>query len=115
MEWKLSEEVKNKNGPILEKFLNKLENMTTDEVANAGAEEFTLDLTNSGLSPQTLILLLILEFGYDKKEMTKSGWAFNFAIDMAKEKGTYESTCEKLKIHGCGMTFELKLSVSKFM
>ncbi len=112
--WQLTDEVKNKYKPIIKEFLDKMKSLTVDEIEQMDNEEFTLCLSDTELRPYTLLELL-KEFGYGDEEFDDNGWELDFWIRIQNDKETYDSTCEKLCIHGCGMTFELNLSVSEFM
>lgn len=111
--WRLSEDIKEKYKPIIQEFLTKMENLTYDEIENMDNEEFCLKLSDTELSPYTL-LELMREFEYENEEFKDNGWELNFWITISKNT-SYPSTCEELCIHGCGMTFELNLSVKEFM
>ncbi len=111
--WQLTNEVKEKFKPIVQGFLNKMENLTADEIEKMDNKEFWLKLSDTELRPYTLLELL-REFGYGDEEFDYNGWELDFWINVSKE-GSYPSTCEDLCIHGCGMTFELNLSVKEFM
>jgi hypothetical protein len=111
--WELADEVKSKFKPIIQDFLNKMETLTADEVENMENDKFSLKLSDTELRPYTLLELL-REFGYGDEEFDDNGWELDFWITISKD-GSYPSTCEKLCIHGCGMTFELNLSVKEFM
>lgn len=111
--WQLTDEIKEKYRPIIQKFLDRMENLTTDEIEQMDNEEFCLELSDTELRPYTL-LELMKEFGYGNEEFDDNGWELDFWIDISKD-GAYPSTSERLCIHGCGMTFELNLSVREFM
>ena len=111
--WELSEDVKEKYRPVIKDFLDRLENLNLDEIEQMDNKEFCLKLSDTELRPYTL-LKLMHEFGYGKQEFNDNGWELDFWINISKD-GSYPSTCEKLCIHGCGMTFELNLSVQEFM
>lgn len=55
------------------------------------------------------------EFGYTKEEFNNNGWELDFRIRIQNKEKSYDSSCERLCIHGCDMTFELNLSVDEFM
>lgn len=112
--WKLTEEVKNKYKPIIAEFLNKMRVLTVEEIEKMDNKEFTLHLSDTKLRPYTL-LELMKDFGYENVEFNDNGWELDFWISIQNNAEEYNSTCEKLCIHGCGMTFELNLSVSEFM
>lgn len=112
--WELSKEVKEEYKPIIKDFLKKMEKLTNDEIGNMEKENFTLHLSDTKLRPHTL-LELMREFGYGDEEFDSNGWELDFWIRIKKEGKSYPSTCENLCIHGCGMTFELNLSVDEFI
>lgn len=109
--WTLAEDIKNIYKPVIEKFLKKIEDLTYEEVKNIDGEDISLDLSDTRLNPYTL-LELMKELGYSKEEFDSNGWELDFFIDICKSE-SHPSKCEKLCIQGCGMTFELKLSVDK--
>lgn len=111
--WELTDEVRTKFKPIIQSFLNKMESLTIEQIENMDNKEFCLNLSDTELRPYTL-LQLMKEFGYDNEEFQNNGWELDFWIDISRD-GSYPSTCEDLCIHGCGMTFELNLSVKEFM
>jgi hypothetical protein len=90
-----------------------MENLSGDEIEYMDNEKFCLKLSDTELSPYTL-LELMREFGYGDEEFDNNEWELDFWINISKD-GSYPSTCENLCIHGCGMTFELNLSVKEFM
>lgn len=111
--WKLAKDVKEKYKPIVQEFLTKMENIKSEEIEDMNGDEFTLELSDTKLNPNTL-LELMREFGYGNEEFDNNGWELDYWINIRKS-GRYDSTSERLCIHGCGMTFELSLSVSEFM
>lgn len=113
--WLLTEEVREKYKPIISKFLEKMYNATDEEIDMWDSEEFTIDFSDTELRPYTLKVLLEEEFGYTKYEFDNNGWELDFMIDLSKPGCYYNSTAEKLAVYGCGMTFELKLSVREFI
>ena len=108
--WNLSEDVRNEYKPIIERFLNKMETLSYDEFEELDSEEATIDFSDTRLSPYTLLELL-REFGYEDAEFDRNGWELDFWIYISREDMEFPSTCENLCIHGCGMTFELNLSL----
>ena len=87
--------------------------MSDEDTDAMGNEEFVLDLSDTKLRPFTLLELL-KDFGYNKESMDNNGWELDFWINIRKA-GSFPSTSQSLCIHGCGMTFELMLSVKEFM
>ncbi len=112
--WNLSKDVRNEYMPIIEEFLNKMQALSYDEFEVLSSEEVTIDFSDTRLAPYTLLELL-REFGYEDAEFNNNGWELDFWIDISKENMEFPSTCEKLCIHGCGMTFELYLSLQNHM
>lgn len=113
--WKLTEEVRNKYKPVIKDFLDKMESLTGEDVEKMDNEEFSLSFSDTKLNPYTLLTLLKKEFGYGNEQFSNSGWELNYLICINKSNISYPSTCERLCIHGCGMTFELKLTVAEFL
>ena len=109
--WKLTEEIKEKYKPIIEEFLDKIDNMTDEEVENSDNEIFTIDLSDTELRPCTLQELM-KEFEYDDSEFDDNGWEMDFWITMNR---SYDKLTDTICINGCGMTFELKLTIDGFM
>lgn len=109
--WELIKEVKEKYTPIIEEFLNKIENMSTEEIENSENEVFTIEFSDTELRPYTL-LKLMEEFGYKEIEFNNNGWELDFWIRMSKE---CNKITDKICIEGCGMTFELKLTIDEFI
>lgn len=114
--WKLSNEMKEKCLPIVKGFIDKMEALTPEQIENMSNEEFKIELSDTGLRPYTL-LELMGELGYDKDgaKFDDNGWELDFWISINKKGVYFPSSCERMCIHGCGMTFELNLSVSEFM
>jgi hypothetical protein len=112
--WILSDEVKEKYKPIIQQWLNKMEKLTKDEIDKMDNKEFCIELSDTELRPYTL-LELMHELKYGEDEFDDNGWELDFWINIVKKGKYYPSGCEKLCIHGCGMTFELNLSVKEFM
>ena len=46
--WKVTDEIKEKFIPILKDYLNKLENLTVEQVETMSNEELGLDLSDKG-------------------------------------------------------------------
>lgn len=112
--WELTDEVKKKYKPVVEEWLNRMESLTVNQIEKMDNEEFCLKLSDTELRPYTLLKLLE-EFGYGDEEFDDNGWELDFWIRIKREDKAFESTCEKLCIHGCGMTFELNLTIDEFM
>lgn len=112
--YELSKDVKEKYKPIVEEFLNKMKSLNNYEIEYMNNEEFRLELSDTELRPYTL-LELMREFGYGDEEFEDNGWQLDFWINIEDKEESYPSTCEVLCIHGCGITFELNLSVREFM
>lgn len=107
--WILTDEIRDKIKPLLEEYFNKVENVTSEQVAEMENEELGIDLSDKGINPSQLEDLL-KEFGYETKYRDRNGWELDFWIDMKRMDGKYfDSGCEHLVISGCGMTFELKI------
>lgn len=112
--WKLTEDVKVEYRPIVEKFIDKLQSISSEEVESINEEVLVFDFSDTKLNPYTLCLLLE-ELGYIKYDQEDNGWELDFKIYLKKIGENYPSTCEKLCVYGCGMTFELMLSVSELI
>ena len=91
-----------------------MEALSYEEIKELDSEEFTLNFSDTKLVPFTLMKLLE-EFGYENVEFNDNGWELDFWIYASRENVTFPSTCEKLCIHGCGMTFELNLSLQEWL
>lgn len=110
--WILTEEQKAKIVPMIKMFLNKLENMTEEEVEAAPKETFVLDLYNIGVGPYLIKEILEEEFEYEEYASDQNGWEMDFWISFdRKDDKKFPSECEHLELVGCGMTFDLKLQV----
>ena len=109
--WKLTEDVKNKYKPIISDFLNKIDNMTDEEIEISDNNIFSIELSDTELRPYTLQELM-KEFGYDNSEFDDNGWELDFWIKMNRSRG---ELTDNICIDGCGMTFELNLKISEFM
>lgn len=113
--WKLTKEVREKYLPIINGFLEKVRSVTDEQIDNFDNDYFTIDLSGTELNPTTLIDLM-KEVGYEKVNSDENGWQWDFWIDMrSTDNVVYPTECERLCIHGTGMTFELHLSVREFM
>lgn len=109
--WTLTEEVRDRIKPILQEYLDKVENLTTEQVEHMENEELGLDLYGMGINPNQLIDLLE-ELGYESVSMDHNGWELDFWVNMKrKDEKVFDSTCENLVVAGCGMTFELKIYI----
>ena len=94
--WALTEEVEDKYKPIIQKFIEKVEE--SDYIDD---EEF-LNLSDTELNPYTLWELL-KNLGYEKDEIDNNGWELDFWIEFKKEG------FKNIVVEGTGITFELKL------
>ena len=112
--YELKDEVKEKYKPIIQNFLNKMRNLTVDEIENMDNKEFSISLSDTELNPYTL-LTLMEDFGYGNEEIEDNGWQMDFLITIDNYDNTYDSTCEVMCIHGCGIIFELNLTVKEFL
>lgn len=112
--WKLSKEVKDKWEPVIQAWLSKINNMTEEEIESAPDDTFSLDLSDTELNPYTLWGLLE-GIGYKKTGAEDNGWELDFWINFDVINQPAGSITNALCVHGCGMTFELKLSLSEFM
>lgn len=109
--WILTDEIRNKFKPILKEYFDKVENLTVEQVENMSNEELGIDLSDKGINPSQLVDLLE-EFGYKETGRDDNGWELDFWINMSRADGkSFNSTCEKLVVAGCGMTFELKIYI----
>lgn len=107
--WHLTDEIRDKIKPLLTEYFNKVENVTVEQVEHMTNEELGISLSDKGINPAQLVELLE-EFGYEETDRHDNGWELDFWIHMRREdRKTFDSTCEKLIIRGCGMTFELKI------
>lgn len=107
--WIVTDEIREKFKPILKEYFNKVENLAVEQVGRMSNEELGLDLSDKGINPSQLVELLE-EFGYEEQDRDDNGWELDFWIYMHRCDGKmFDSTCEKLVVAGCGMTFELKI------
>lgn len=109
--WILTDEIRDKIKPLLTEYLDKVENVTAEQVEHMSNEELGIDLSDKGINPHQLIYLL-KEFGYERDRQEDNGWELDFWVYMRRKDGKcFDSTCEKLVVRGCGMTFELKIFI----
>lgn len=103
--WDLTDKQRKDIKPLVEKYLNNIEELDSLEDFNENKEK--LDLTFKEISPYQLKELLE-ELGYEESDFDKNGWECDFWIYMLNhnKENTY-----KICISGCGMTFELKLGI----
>lgn len=102
--WKLTNELREKFIPIIEEYINKLEQTDLEE-----NEPDKLELTHQGIGPYQLGELL-QELGYQEDEdcpMDTNGWQCDFW--MYYNHPDKKNYAEKLVISGTGITFELEL------
>ena len=105
--WILTEETRTKFKPILQQYLEKVENLTDEQVESMSNEELGIDLSCTDINPSQLVDLLE-ELGYKETNTDDNAW--DFWIYMKRKDGkVFDSACEDLVIAGCGMTFELKI------
>lgn len=109
--WELSDEVRDKYKPIIQEFLTKVGSLTPEYTVDE--ELLTLQLSNTELNPYTLRSLLKEEFDYGDEEMKRNGWELDFWIYLGRSKDSSDDLPRNLCIHGCGMIFELNLSVGE--
>ena len=110
--WILTDEIRAKFNPVLKEYFNKVENLTVEQVENMSNEDMGIDLSDTGINPSQLVDLLE-EFGYEETDRDDNGWELDFWIYMKrKDEKSFESTCERLVVAGCGMTFELKIWIN---
>lgn len=109
--WILTEDVRRKYKPIIEAFLNKIDDMQKDDIENSENEVFEIDLSDTELRPYTLQELM-KDFGYENVEFDDNGWELDFWIRMNRNNG---KLADKICINGCGMTFEVKITIDGFM
>ena len=109
--WDLTDELREKFKPLLTEYLDKVENLTAEQVEKMSNKELSLDLSDKGINPYQLQKLLE-ELGYEEDSFDRNGWQLDFWINMKRKDGRhFESYCENLVIAGCGITFELKLYI----
>ena len=109
----LTEEIRNEFLPIVESFVDKMDSLTEEEVEGMDNEEFVIDFSDTKLNPY-LLMQIMKELGYHEEEFNENGWQWDFSVEFTKD-GSFPSTSERLQVLGCGITFELKLSVSEFI
>ena len=109
--WKLNDNIKAKFEPQLRAYFQKVENLTVEQVERMENHELGIDFSDKGINPAQLEELLE-QFGYEEESTDQNGWEMDFWIRMKRKDGrSFPSTCERLVINGCGMTFELKLYI----
>ena len=109
--WNLTDEIRNRIKPLLTEYLYKVENVTAEQVEKMSNEELSLDLSDKGINPHQLQELLE-ELGYEEDGFDSNGWQWDFWMYMKRiDEKHFDSTCEKLVVSGCGMTFELIISL----
>lgn len=96
--WQLTGRVRNKIKPIVENYINLLEEKE--------ANKHPLELSNKGISPMQLKELLE-ELGYEDDGYDSNGWQHDFCQYMISSN--YKNFAKRLCIDGCGMTFDLVL------
>ena len=75
--WLLTDEIREKIKPLLSEYLNKVENLTVEQVEQMSNEELGLDLSDKGINPYQLQSLLE-EFGYKEYGFDSNGWQYDF-------------------------------------
>lgn len=97
--WTLTEETRKKYEPFVQDFINRVEAVDIE----TATELLEQDFSDTELNPATLTDILEgLEYEVDDRD--DNGWELDFWITMTKDK------CRQIRIEGCGMTFELKLT-----
>ena len=113
--WTLTNELRNEFKPKIQEFLNKMENLTDEQIEQMPNEDFMISFSDTKLNPYVLEQIL-KEMGYEQESFDKNGWEMDFWTRMRRKDGkTFPSMCELLCIQGCGMTFELNLAVDEFL
>lgn len=106
--YNLTDEVRTKYKPIVAAFLEKINNMSDDEICESSEDNYKLDLSNTELNPYTLGILLEEEFEFEDKDHEDNGWQMDFWITY--NKNTSERV-NRITIMGTGIIFEMFLSV----
>lgn len=96
--WALTDTIKIKYTPIVEKFIDELETNNSE----VDSELLEYDFSYTELVPYTLWKILE-NLGYKMYDQSKNGWEMDFVLTFKKE------ACKPILIRGCGITFELKL------
>lgn len=109
----LTEEVEKEYIPIIENFINKLDNMSNSDIDIEDSESFKVDLSQTKLAPYTLSKLME-KLGYSEIDTDTNGWQLDFWINIRNNNAKSDLT-EQLCIMGCGMTFELILANRDFL
>lgn len=97
--WTLTEEIGKKYEPFVRDFINRLEAIDLETATDL----LTQDFSDTELNPATLVAIL-KGLGYEEEDMDDHSWQLDFWITMTK------SGSRTIRIEGCGMTFELKLT-----
>ena len=109
--WLVTNEIRSKFLPILQNYLSKMESLTEANMERMEDKDFGIVFSDTGINPYQLQTLLE-ELGYELIDNERNGWELDFWIDMERsDLKEFPSGCERLVIYGCGMTFELKLTV----
>lgn len=112
--WCLDDKLRARFKPMIQKYLDKMESLTTHDIEMMTNEELGLFLSGQGISPYQL-RELFEEFGYEETDRSDNGWELDFWIDMTrKDNKTFPSQCEHLVIFGRGMTYDLKVYIEGF-
>ena len=111
--WQLTDEIITKFIPILQEYLNKIENITAEQFMQMETKDLDIDFSDTGINP-TQLCDLMEELGYKETKTEDNGWELDFWIHLKRKEGKhFESGCENLVISGCGMTFELKIGIDE--
>ena len=107
--WDLTDEHRNQFKPVLEEYLHILEFLTPQKLARVSYEDITLDLSDTGINPYQLKILME-ELGCEEDEQDQNGWQMDFWIYMNRtDRKTFPSGSQRMVIAGCGITFDLCL------
>lgn len=110
--WQVTDEIKAKFIPMLKEYFGKVESLTEEQSDNVQEGDLALELTDVGINPYQLRVLLEEEFGYERTDSDRNGWELDFWIYMRRTDGkTFPSGCQNMVISGCGMTFTLVLDI----
>ena len=96
--WELTEAVKEKYVPIVERYIKEIEEEEFPEDIEA------LDFSDTELNPYTLWKLLE-GLGYKHDDTDQNGWEMDFWLSFKKDGH------KTLTIKGTGITFSLKLTI----
>ncbi|MUG45507.1 hypothetical protein [Paenibacillus woosongensis] len=94
----LTEKIREKYTPIVQEFIQKLEDSNPKDTDIL----LEVDFSDTELNPYTLGELLE-ELGYERGDQQENGWQLNFWIPYTKQG------CKAIQVDGTGITFELKL------